>query len=157
MVSIITFSCKKYDANGRLIKDFEELKKVNWLIGNWENSSDQGLLTEVWIQKNDSTLSGTSFFIKGKDTLHHETIELIQINEQLKYIPTVPSQNNGQPITFNQVVSEDEKTIIFENTKHDYPQKIVYKILDAKHLSVTISGIQQGKPSKESYVMGKSK
>jgi hypothetical protein len=47
------------------------------------------------------------------------------------------------------------KEFIFENPKHDYPQKIVYKLINATNLVATISGIQQGKPSNDSFSMTK--
>jgi len=31
LLSIV--SCNKYDANGNIIKDYEELEKANWMLG----------------------------------------------------------------------------------------------------------------------------
>lgn len=136
-------------------KNFEQLEKMNWLIGNWENKMDEGLLTETWIKENDSTFSGTTYFIiNKKDTVHSETIILKQIKDELIYSPTVKGQNNDEPVDFK-LSSENENTFAFENPKHDYPQKIVYKKVNENSLVATISGIQQGKQSTESYPMKK--
>ncbi|MCA6423647.1 MAG: hypothetical protein IM568_12650 [Flavobacterium sp.] len=136
-------------------KNFEKLEKLNWLIGNWENKMDEGLLTETWIKENDSTFSGTTYFIiNKKDTVHSETIILTQLNNELIYRPTVKGQNNDEPVDFK-LRSESENTFEFENPKHDYPQKIVYKKVNENSLVATISGMQQGKQSTESYPMKK--
>lgn len=136
-------------------KNFEQLEKMNWLIGNWENKMDEGLLTETWIKENDSTFSGTTYFIiNNKDTVHSETIILKQIKDELIYSPTVKGQNNDEPVDFK-LSSENENTFSFENPKHDYPQKIVYKKVNKNSLVATISGMQQGKQSTESYPMKK--
>jgi hypothetical protein len=45
--------------------------------------------------------------------------------------------------------------MVFENPKHDYPQKIRYQLNSDKSLIATISGIQKGKESSESYLMQK--
>ena len=71
-------SCNKYDANGKLIKEYEELNKANWFIGNWEKKDSLGTLTESWQTLDDSTFVGQSFYITtNNDTVHKETIELM--------------------------------------------------------------------------------
>jgi hypothetical protein len=136
-------------------KKFDKLEKMNWLIGSWENEMAEGVLTETWTKVNDSTFSGTTFFIiNKKDTVHSETIILTQLNDELIYTPTVKGQNNDEAVDF-ELSSESENSFSFENPKHDYPQKIVYKKINKTSLVATISGIQQGKQSQESYPMKK--
>jgi len=136
-------------------KKFEQLEKMNWLVGQWENKMPEGVLTETWTKDNDSTFSGTTYFIMNKkDTVHSETIILKQVNDELVYRPTVKGQNNDEPVDFI-LSSESENSFSFENPKHDYPQKIVYKKVNETKLVATISGLQQGKQSSESYQMNK--
>jgi hypothetical protein len=150
-VSILMFiSCQNKSE-----KKFDKLEKMNWLIGNWENEMPEGVLTETWTKENDSTFSGTTYFIINKeDTVHSETIILKQLNDELVYRPTVKGQNNDEPVDFK-LSSESENSFSFENPKHDYPQKIVYKKVNETNLVATISGMQQGKQSTESYPMKK--
>lgn len=133
---------------------FEKLQKMEWLVGTWEQKLPEGILTETWAKENDSTFSGSSYFIKEKDTLHSEQIVLTQKEDNLLYIPTVTGQNNDEPVTFT-MASEADNVFSFENPAHDYPQKIIYKKLSATTLLATISGKQQGKQSQESYAMTK--
>lgn len=140
-------SCKKSGKEN-------ELKTADWLIGTWENQDPQGEMIESWSKTNDSIYSGESYFIKGKDTLHSEKIQLVQKGDLVQYIPTVKGQNNNQPVIFN-LTSKTAKQLVFENPKHDFPQKIVYKQITADSLVATISGTQQGKTSSESYPMKK--
>ncbi len=136
-------------------KKFDKLEKMNWLLGNWENEMPEGVLTETWTKENDSTFSGTTYFIINKeDTVHSESIILKQLNDELIYRPTVKGQNNDEPVDFK-LSSESENSFSFENPKHDYPQKIVYKKVNETNLVATISGMQQGKQSTESYPMKK--
>src|SRR6476620_6834450 len=131
---------------------FEKLKKMDWLIGTWEQKLPEGILSEEWKKENDSTYSGKSFFIKEKDTIHMESIVLTQKNDELLYIPTVKGQNNDEPVTFK-LTSDTENSYSFENPSHDYPQKITYKKVSDNNLLATISGKQNGKTSQESYPM----
>jgi hypothetical protein len=137
-------------------KEVSKIVAADWLLGNWENKSDDGHLLENWRKVNDSLYDGESYFIKGKDTLHFEKIQMKQKGEALYYIATVKGQNNDKPVTFmrNDTI---EKQLVFENSKHDFPQKISYSQITKDSIVIQISGIQQGKPSSERFSMKKSK
>ena len=140
--------------NNSTEKEFDKLDKLNWLIGNWGNKMPDGLLVEKWKKENDSTFIGKSFFINTKDTVHYESIILTQNADELIYSATVTGQNNNEPVDFK-LTSETENEFTFENPNHDYPQKITYKKVSDDSLVATISGIQQGKVSQESFGMKK--
>lgn len=108
-------------------------------MGNWENISDEGNLTEKWVVKNDSTYYAETYFIKGKDTLFSEKVDLIQRGDKLFYIPTVTNQNDNNGIEFV-LTSADSNEIIFENPTHDYPKKITYKLINNDSINAQISG-----------------
>ncbi|WP_309641676.1 DUF6265 family protein [Flavobacterium sp.] len=146
-VTTLMISCKKPQKENKL-------ESMNWLIGTWENKSDEGNMIETWSKTNDSLYVGGSYFIKEKDTLHSESIELTQKANTILYIPTVKGQNNNQPVPF-QLTKQTPKQLVFENPKHDFPQKIIYNQITADSLVATISGMQQGKASSESFSMRK--
>lgn len=146
---LVFISCQNSNKN-------DKIKLSNWLIGKWENKTESGNLEETWTKVNDSTYKGESYFIKGKDTLHFESIVLQQNGEELFYNPTVKGQNNDKPVPFK-LTTSTEKQLVFENPKHDYPQKIIYNQITKDSLVAEISGIQQGKPSSDKYSMKKTK
>lgn len=150
LVMALTFaSCGKSKVVSKIVV-------ADWLLGNWENKSDDGDLLENWKKVNDSLYEGESYFIKGKDTLHFEKIQMKQKGEALFYIATIKGQNNDKPVTFihNDTI---EKQLVFENPKHDFPQKIAYSKITKDSIVIQISGIQQGKPSSERFSMKKTK
>ncbi|HEY6143980.1 MAG TPA: DUF6265 family protein [Flavobacterium sp.] len=136
-------------------KEASKIVGTDWLLGKWENKSDDGNLSETWTKVNDSLFEGETYFIKEKDTLHSEKIQLAQKGENLLYISTIKGQNNNEPITFAKN-PEIEKQLVFENPKNNYPKKIVYKSISKDLLIIEISGIQQGKQSSARYSMKKS-
>ena len=144
-------SCKESDSNEK-----DKIKAARWLLGNWENNSADGNLSETWKKINDSTFQAQSYFIKEKDTLHFETITLQQKGEQLTYSAAVKGQNEDKPVSFK-LTTGTEKQLVFENPKHDYPQKISYTQITPDSLVNQISGMQQGKPSSEQFSMKKTK
>ncbi|KRB56924.1 DUF6265 family protein [Flavobacterium sp. Root186] len=142
-------SCQKKESVEK-----DKIKIADWLIGNWENTSPDGVLTENWEKLNDSTFNASSYFIKGKDTLHFETIVLAQKGETLTYFATVKGQNEDKAVAFPST-AESDKQLVFENAKHDYPQKITYTKGTNNTLTAEISGNLNGKPSSEKFVMTK--
>jgi hypothetical protein len=156
-VTTCFISCDKYDAKGNLIKSYDELEKAKWLLGEWEKKDSLGTLKEIWTTQDDSSYVGQSYYFQNeKDTLHNEQIELTQDGGHLIYRATVKGENNDEAVPFQMTKSEDS-LLIFENPKHDYPQKIQYKLMKNGSLIATISGKQNKKSSSESYLMMKKK
>jgi Domain of unknown function (DUF6265) len=142
-------SCQKKESVEK-----DKIKIADWLIGNWENTSTEGVLSENWKKLNDSTFNATSYFIKGKDTLHFESIVLAQKGETLTYFATVKGQNEDKAVAFSSTAASD-KQLVFENAKHDYPQKIIYTKGANNTLTAEISGNLNGKPSSEKFILSK--
>lgn len=149
LLLLTILSCKKGEKTNLL-------NEIDWLIGTWENNSDKGNLLEIWKKENDSVYSGQSFYIKAKDTLHFETIQLKQISDSLLYRSSVKGQDNDLALDFR-LTSKTQNQFVFENPKNDYPKKIVYKLITRDSLVAIISGIQQGKASSETFSMKKIK
>jgi hypothetical protein len=147
LIAVVSLSCKKESNENKL-------KSMEWLLGSWENNAEYGNMQENWKKVNDSVCQGESYFIKGKDTLHSETITLQQKEDQVLYVPTVRGQNNDQPVVFL-LTKQTPKQLVFENPNHDYPKKIIYNLITKDSLVATISGTQQGKPSSDSFPMKK--
>ncbi|WP_456314266.1 DUF6265 family protein [Pseudomonas shirazensis] len=149
MLLLAIVSCQKKET---IEKD--KIKIADWLIGNWENKSPDGVLTENWKKVNDSSFSATSLFIRGNDTLHSEKITLSQQGEMLMYSATVNGQNNDKAIDFPST-SETENKLVFENPSHDYPQKITYSKSANNTLTAEITGNLRGKKTTERFILVK--
>lgn len=135
-------------------KTFAQIEKASWLIGEWGNTSKEGILTETWTKENDSTFLGKTYFITGKDTAFTESIQLMQKEDQLLYIPTVSDQNEGKPVSFI-LTTSSENQLVFENKEHDFPQKITYNKITNDSIVAEIYGIKDEIESKETYPMKK--
>ena len=160
IVLAISFSCITCSSSNNTqtqeISRFPLIENVSWLIGEWQNTSSEGILTETWEKLNDSTYAGKSFFVIGKDTVSSETIRLEQHGETLLYIPIVKNQNNEQPISFA-LTSSTTQQMIFENPKHDFPQLISYTQTNKTAMVAEISGVINGKKKSQSFPMQKVK
>jgi Domain of unknown function (DUF6265) len=130
------------------------LQKANWFLGNWQNQTKEANFTEIWTKKNDSVFKGKSFIIAQKDTVFYENIELVQHNDSLFYIVSVKDQNKEKPVTFYQTSATDSK-LVFENPKHNFPNKISYTKITKDSIVGEIFGLQNGKIVNEKFPMHK--
>lgn len=154
---LILQSCNKYDANGNLIREYEELDKAKWILGDWEQKDSMGTLTESWESLDDSTYIGRALYIStNKDTLHNETMAILQNGDFLIYSTVIKGENGDEPTLF-QMREDTDSLLVFENPKHNYPKKIIYRRNKDATALITISGTQNGKPSTENYRMQKKK
>ena len=104
----------------------QDLVPFTWLAGTWEMPRPKGgYRLETWMQKDSKTLSGKGLRVIGMDTTHLEVIELYASDGDVWYVPTVPDQNNAQPVAFK-LVSSGDLHYVFENPRHDFPQRIAY-------------------------------
>lgn len=144
-------------SSSRTKKQKADLNAYQWLLGKWEMTSGEGLLTEEWKQVDDSTFAATSSLIDSSgQTLFSETIELNIRDGITCYVPTVPDQNEGKPVYF-QITGSNENSFIAENVMHDFPQQIVYELKANGELIAKVAGMQDGKWREEIFRMQRKK
>ena len=140
---LLVISCKKDNLA-------DKLNPAQWIVGNWVQKTDKGILTESWQRQNDSVFVGSTYFINESDTLHSETILLEQRADSITYSAKVKGQNNDKAVPFT-LTTANTNSLVFENPAHDYPQKIVYQKSKSNGLVVTVSGMLRGKKNVEKY------
>jgi len=159
LISIFA-SCKKESQievfGSKTKKEFNQLKKVNWFLGNWENLSETARFEEIWSKVNDSTLLGESIVVVARDTVFYERMDLFQKNDSLILKISVKDQNKEKPVSFYLTKSND-KEVTFENPKHDFPTKIVYTKITNDSMVGAIYGKKNGKELSETFPMKKTK
>jgi hypothetical protein len=133
-----------------------EINKTEWLVGTWENKTQNGSIYETWAKQSEVELAGKSYMLKEKDTIVFETIRLLQENNNLFYIPKVKNQNDYLPVRFAAKTVSD-KELVFENPSHDFPQIISYSKINADSLVAEISGTKNGKERKQKFPMRRVK
>ena len=150
LLIMLAFSCKNNRRFENERKPYVTLEQAHWLLGKWQNQTDDGILTESWKKLNDSTFYGESYFVIAKDTVFAESIQLAERNEILAYTVTVANQNQAKPVSFILTKINSEK-MIFENPAHDFPQKIIYNRIGNDSLVAEISGKSKDKERREIF------
>jgi len=117
-------------------------------LGKWELKPKEGVIIEEWRESTPSIYFGSSYEIKGSDTIHLETIRLVIIDGGPVYIPAVNNQNEEKEVLFyfkKGTSHVKNSNIVFENAKHDYPQRIIYQFKEDGTLLARIEGMVKGK------------
>lgn len=112
---------------------FGQQNEFGWLVGTWQENENS---FEAW-RYEKSFLSGSSYKIDqaGNKTITEE-IKLIKKGNDFYYVPDVAGPQG--PIEFK-ITSFDKSSFTAENPKHDFPKKIIYKMINGQ-LEATISG-----------------
>jgi hypothetical protein len=135
----LTFAALFLSENSSAQYKTEDFRILYNLAGTWEMLSKNGTLRETWNIRNDSLLESISYRINKSDTITEETVNLCLSNGTISYIPTVLEQNQGKPIVF-QLSEKKGNHFVFENSLHDFPQRIIYDLKNTKELLVLING-----------------
>lgn len=132
------------------------INQFSFLMGGWQMKTDKGKVIEVWTKSKDS-LNGKSYRVdlNGNNTLT-ETVILKLIDGTLNYCVTGLEKNNLGTTNFK-LISSNNKTFVFENKSHDFPQRIVYQNKGKNQLLAWIEGDINGKKMKSEFLYTKRK
>lgn len=143
-ISLILLSACQSDNNS--LKDFQKLE------GTWVATDPTGKFVERWTKINDTLMEGTSYMIIKGDTVFSENLQLTIQNDSVHYIPTVPGENNGNPVRFTLSTKQPDNWV-FENALHDFPQQIIYHFKAKDSLIATVQGKDNGQFRKLEFRM----
>ena len=132
-----------------------EWKSLDILNGKWATHTEGGQQYEVWKTENDTLKSGISYIKSAGDSIVFETIELKLSGNDIYFIPTVIDQNDTKPIDFKLMTVKDNY-FIFENKKHDFPQRVAYAQTHRDTLKAWVDGMQDGHYKRIDFIMGRS-
>lgn len=122
---------------------FAQSKVPDFLEGTWKMENQD--IYEHWDKLNDYSMKGFSYKVKDGEMKVSEYIDITYKNGRTIYTATVIRQNQGKGVDFTATVSDS--MLIFENPEHDFPKKIVYKILSDTEISIMISDGDHNGPS----------
>ena len=99
------------------------IASVAWLQGCWQMTAGDRVVEEHWMAPRAGVMLGMGRTVRGDKLVEYETVFLSEKDGTLAY----EAHPSGQmPATFiAQTVNGTE--VIFENPRHDYPQRVGYK------------------------------
>lgn len=133
LVALLCVSAVPQDAAPKTW-DPAELKKLAWMSGTWAFEEDGVVTEEHWRPLQGTTLLGTSHTYDAEKTRFFEFLRVSASRGTIAYI----AMPGGAAPTVFPMTSLTEAEVVFENPKHDHPQRIRYA-KTGKGMTATVS------------------
>lgn len=125
-----------------------KLSDFNFLLGHWEMKTEKGKTSEHW-RKSPDSLNGKSYrHAANGDSVLLESVTIKKIKGNFYFCVT--GAGNADLVMFK-LVSTANKTFVFENKQHDFPQRIYYQPKNKNSLFAWIEGEINGKKEKSEF------
>lgn len=98
------------------------VQRLAWLQGCWAIDTPERTVEEQWMAPRAGSLLGMSRTVRGGKLTAYEAVILRERDGRFEY-EVSPS---GQPTTVFASTEVGNASIVFENPKHDFPQRIGY-------------------------------
>jgi Tol biopolymer transport system component len=112
------------------------LARAGWLAGCWELRAPNRVTLEMWMPPLGDLMLGSSRTTVGTRTSEFELLRLKVDSGRLNYV----AMPNGRTETTFPSIEITDTTLVFENTAHDFPQRISYRRRGADSVIATIEG-----------------
>jgi uncharacterized protein DUF6265 len=121
------------------------IESFAWLSGCWERRSPRGVTEEHWARPAGGTMIGFSRTVRRvadrDSTTEYEFLRVFVRDGKLVYA-ALPSAQRYTEFT---ETSATDSAVVFENPKHDFPQRITYTRRGADSVVARIDGLIQGR------------
>ncbi|HMO13891.1 MAG TPA: DUF6265 family protein [Pirellulaceae bacterium] len=119
------------------------IAELQFLSGAWEMSvPERGLtITEHWMQPLGGAMIGMGRTVVGDQMKSWESLRIIQRETGIEYIAK-PSEKSEE--TTFKLTKLTKTEAVFENPDHDFPQRIIYRLIDENSLTARIEGTRDG-------------
>ena len=118
------------------------VNSLGWISGCWEGNDNGAVTTERWTRPTENMMLGMSQTIRNGKTVSFEFLRIANNGQGLAYIAKPSDAQTETPFAFAKM---GEREIVFENMKHDFPQRIIYRSDKPDSLFARIEGMQNGK------------
>jgi len=114
--------------------------RLGWLQGCWAVVNQERAIEEQWMAPRGKTMIGTSRTVQGASLVGYE---FMMIREQGDRYAMEVRPSGRAPVVFTSSTLTDS-SVVFENPKRGYPQKIGYRRDGDNAISAWIEGSSKG-------------
>lgn len=118
-----------------------DLQKMSWLAGCWQSQDAEPGSVEHWTPIGGATMLGLSRTVRQGQTVAFEFMQLRELPDgRLAFI----AQPSGRSPTTFPALRVTDTEVTFENTSHDFPQRVIYARDGHARLRARIEGQRNG-------------
>jgi len=121
------------------------ISDLGWLAGAWVGTRGKSSIEERWSPHLGGAMLAVARTVNSKGAMSaFEYLRIVERDGGLVYV----AQPNGRPPTEFVLTELGAKRAVFENPRHDSPQRIVYELSADGGLSASIGDAKGGKPQR---------
>ena len=117
------------------------IDRLAWLSGCWASDEDRAGSEEHWMQPSGGTMLGMNRTVRYGETVAFEFIRIYENEGKSLTLMASPSQQASASF---QLSSIGPGEVVFENPDHNFPQRIIYRLVEPDRLLGRIEGISRG-------------
>jgi len=119
----------------------DPLAALAWLAGCWQPEAGEAGSAEQWMAPAGGVMLGMARTIKAGRVVDHEFLQIRRQPDGLLAYIALPL---GQRLTTFTQKSLTPAEVVFENPSHDFPQRVIYRRIDADRVLARIEGSRPG-------------
>ena len=132
---------------GAQVPTTRSLSDLAWLAGSWVGESAGVRMEEHWTAPAGNSMIGMHRDVGKGRTMAFEFLRIEQQGDQIVYLSMPNGRSPATPFSLKELSST---RVVFENPKHDFPQRIIYW-KDGADLRARIEGTENGKTGGEEW------
>jgi len=125
-----------------------------WLAGCWSGETRGQEYSEQWMKPSGEAMLGMSRTVSKNKLVDYEFLQIKQQDDGEVYYVAKPSR---QAEASFKLLKAGPQELIFENPQHDFPQRIIYRLVSDGSLVARIEGTRNGQPRGVDFPMKRAK
>ncbi|MBF0411070.1 MAG: hypothetical protein HQM10_27280, partial [Candidatus Riflebacteria bacterium] len=102
-----------------------DINDLSWISGAWEMREGDKEVSEQWMVPSGGMMMGMGRTVQSRKTIEWEFLKIEQRENGELFFVASPS---GQKVAAFKLVLSGKSEAVFENPKHDFPQRIIYRL-----------------------------
>lgn len=147
VIAIVFLLLIGFSVHARAQATVTDLTGLAWMAGNWSGVQDRVEMEELWQTPKGNTMLGLHRDVASGRTVSFEFLRIEAKPDGISYW----ASPGGAPATQFRLIELKGKRVVFENAKHDFPQRVIYWLGDDGALHAKIEGTMNGKPAAEEW------
>ena len=133
--------CLLHVSGSAIAADEVSIDRLAWLGGCWSAEGSGAGSGEQWMPLAGGSLMGVSRTVRQGKTVAYEFMRIAQGPDgRLAFF----AQPSGKPPASFPVLSMGGTGVIFENLEHEFPQRVIYRLVSPAQLRASIEGMRNG-------------
>jgi len=128
-------------ANAAEVPATVTVDRLAWLSGCWASDEGGAGSEEHWMRPSGGTMLGMNRTVRHGETVAFEFMRIYENEGKSLTLLASPSQQSSASFELSTIGPSE---VVFENPDHDFPHRIIYRLIEPGRLLGRIEGISRG-------------